>query len=113
MIEPLPKELKYVSVVMVYIQCTLLYLTRTHYSLIVVCSFPATTASGRERPRSMETIHKLRGRTGAIGNTVTKLFKRKHYKRKSKELKQPVTITDGGMYVVCGCTIGVFDWAVE
>jgi len=48
----------------------------------------------------METIHKLRGRTGAIGNTVTKLFKRKHYKRKSKELKQPVTVTDGGMYVV-------------
>ncbi|XP_065911634.1 liprin-alpha-2-like isoform X2 [Dysidea avara] len=59
-------------------------------------NFPITTASGRERPRSMETIHKLRDRTGAIGNTVTKLFRRKHYKRKSKELKQPVTVIDGG-----------------
>ena len=62
----------------------------------MVFSFPATTASGRERPRSMETIHKLRDRTGALSNTVTKLFKRKNYKRKSKELKQPVTATDGG-----------------
>lgn len=62
----------------------------------MVFSFPATTASGRERPRSMETIHKLRDRTGALSNTVTKLFKRKNYKRKSKELKQPVTMTDGG-----------------
>jgi len=80
-----------------------LYLTCT---IIVVCSFPATTASGRERPRSMETIHKLRDRTGALSSTVTKLFKRKHFKRKSKELKQPVTVPDEGMYVVYTTILG-------
>ena len=51
----------------------------------------------------METIHKVRDRTGAISSTVGKLFKRKNFKnfrRKSKEFKEPVVVTDGGM-IIC------------
>ena len=61
-------------------------------------SFPSTTASGRERPRSMETIHKLRDRTGAISNTVSKLFRMKNFRRKSKEFKDPVVLSDEGIH---------------
>ena len=46
----------------------------------------------------METIHKLRDRTGAISSTVSKLFRRKNFKRKSKEFKDTVVVNDGGKY---------------
>ena len=44
----------------------------------------------------METMHKIRDRTGAISSTVSKLFRRKNFKRKSKEFKDPIVVTDGG-----------------
>ena len=46
----------------------------------------------------METIHKLRDRTGAISNTVSKLFRMKNFRRKSKEFKDPIVLTDEGIH---------------
>lgn len=46
----------------------------------------------------METIHKLRDRTGAFSNTVSKLFRMKNFRRKSKEFKDPVVLNDGGTH---------------